>query len=153
MARKSDFSEAAWQRITELDCPTFDTNPWVTGQKLDQRRVAIISSAGLIKRGDYLHDVRSDEYRVITKDTPARDVLMGHVSVNFDRSGFQQDINVVFPRDRLEQLADDGVIGSVAENHYSFMGATDPREMADGVRDVAGRLKSDDVDAVLLLPV
>lgn len=153
MARKSDFSEAAWQRIIELDCPTYETSPWVTGQKLNKRRVAIVSSAGLIRRGDYLPDIRSDEYRMITKDTPARDVLMGHVSVNFDRSGYQQDINVVFPRDRLEELADDGVIDSVADNHYSFMGATDPKAMADGAHEVAGLLKSDSVDAVLLLPV
>lgn len=26
---------------------------------------------------------------------------MSHLSINFDRTGFQQDINVVFPIDRL----------------------------------------------------
>jgi len=44
-------------------------------------------------------------------------------------------------------------IGSVAETHYSFMGATDPREMEGAAREVAAHLKQDNVDAVLLPPV
>ena len=51
---------------------------------------------------------------------------MSHISTNFDRTGFQQDINVVFPVDRLRELAARGTIGSVADFHYSFMGATAP---------------------------
>ena len=53
----------------------------------------------------------------------------------------------------LLALAEDGVIGSVASHHYSFMGATDPRAMEGGVRELSGRLKSDAVDTVLLVPV
>ena len=64
-----------------------------------------------------------------------------------------RDINVVFPLDRLRAMAEAGTIGSVAATHYSFMGATDPRGMEANARAVAGRLKSDRVDAVLLTPV
>jgi D-proline reductase (dithiol) PrdB len=64
-----------------------------------------------------------------------------------------QDINTVLPLDRLAELARDGVIGSVASHHYSFMGATDPRGMEDEARELAGRLKADKVDSVLLVPV
>lgn len=59
----------------------------------------------------------------------------------------------MFPLDRLRELAAEGVIGSVAATHYSFMGATDPVQMEGYARDVAARLKSDGVDAVLLSPV
>ena len=59
----------------------------------------------------------------------------------------------MFPLDRLNELAAQGAIGSVAATHYSFMGATDPREMEGAARDVAARLKQDRVDAVLLSPV
>lgn len=45
---------------------------------------------------------------------------MSHVSTNFDRTGFQQDWNIVFPLDRLQELAAKGIIGSVAAYHYSF---------------------------------
>jgi len=79
--------------------------------------------------------------------------LMSHVSASFDRSGFQQDLNVVFPIDRLQELAQEGVIGSVADFHYSFMGVTDPKQMEQDARKLAGILKQDRVDALLLVPV
>ena len=78
---------------------------------------------------------------------------MSHISINYDRTGFQEDWNVVFPLDRLGELAAEGAIGSVAATHYSFMGATDPVLMEDYAREVAGRLKQDKVDAVILSPV
>ena len=59
----------------------------------------------------------------------------------------------MFPLGRLGELAAEGRIGSVAATHYSFMGATDPREMEGAAREVAARLKQDRVDAVLLSPV
>jgi len=73
--------------------------------------------------------------------------------VNYDRTGFQEDRNVVFPIDRLRELVAEGTIGSVAAMHYSFMGATDPIQMEPYARELAGQLKSDQVDAVILSPV
>ena len=90
---------------------------------------------------------------VIPGDIGTSDLVMSHTSVNFDRTGFQQDLNVVFALDRLNELADEGVIGSVAGFHYSFMGATDPREMEPTARHLAGLLKEDAVNAVLMVPV
>jgi D-proline reductase (dithiol) PrdB len=78
---------------------------------------------------------------------------MTHVSTNFDHSGFQQDWNILFPIDRLRELADHGTIGGVAEFHYSFMGAQDPMNMERDARNLAGLLKKDNVDAALLVPV
>ena len=78
---------------------------------------------------------------------------MSHVSANFDRTGFQQDWNVVFPLDRLRELADQGAIGSLAAYHYSFMGGTKPERMEGDARNLAGILSNDGVNAVLLVPV
>jgi len=58
-----------------------------------------------------------------------------------------------FPLDRLNELAAEGSIGSVADTHYSFMGATDPMQMVEGAREVAGKLEADKVDAVVLTSV
>jgi len=44
-------------------------------------------------------------------------------------------------------------VGSVASIHYSFMGATHPAKMERMARQLAGLLKRDQVDAVLLVPV
>ena len=78
---------------------------------------------------------------------------MSHQSVNYDRPGFQEDHNVAFPLDRLNELAREGAIGSVAAFHYSFMGAAPIRKIEAKARELAGLLKKDKVDAVLLCPV
>jgi D-proline reductase (dithiol) PrdB len=140
-------------RLAELECPDFVTRPWVTGPALSQRRVAVVSSAGLVVRGEDPFRGRDADFRTIPADTAPNDLLMSHISVNYDRTGFQEDWNVVFPLDQLRELAAEGAIGSVAATHYSFMGATDPVQMELHAREVAGRLKQDQVDAVILSPV
>jgi hypothetical protein len=52
------------------------------------------------------------DYRAIPGAVEARDLVMPHISTNFDRTGFQQDWNVVFPLDRLRELAGEGIGGS-----------------------------------------
>ena len=153
MTRLIDLPPAQAQRLAELECPDFATRPWVTGPALPQRRVAIVSSAGLVVRGEDPFRGRDADYRAIPADTQPRDLLISHISINFDRAGFQEDWNVVFPLDRLNELAADGVIGEVAQTHYSFMGATDPVQMEPHAKGLAGRLKDDRVDAVILSPV
>lgn len=153
MTRLTDLPPAQAQRLADLECPDFTTRPWVMGPVLSQRRVAIVSSAGLVVRGEDPFRGRDANYRVIPADTRPEELLISHISINFDRTGFQEDWNVVFPLDRLRELAADGLIGSVAQNHYSFMGATDPVQMEAHAREVAGRLKRDAVDGVILSPV
>ena len=153
MVRMTDLPPAQAKRYSELECPTFETSPWVTGPALAQRRVAIVASAGLVVRGEPPFRGRDADFRVIPSSTRADQLLFSHISINLDRTGFQEDWNVVFPLDRLKALAAAGTIGSVADTHYSFMGATDPTLMVDYARTVAGKLKQDRVDAVLLSPV
>ena len=74
--------------------------------------------------------------------------------MNFDRSGFIQDVNIVFPIERFRELAARGVIGSLAAVHYSFMGAgLMPPAYELAASQVAGMLQQDRVDAVFLTPV
>lgn len=153
MVRLSDTPESLRLHLEALDCRSFETTPWVAGPALDRRRIAIISTAGLQRRGDRPFAVGANDYRVILGDTPVADVIMSHISTNFDRTGFQQDINVAFPIDRLRELAADGVIGSVAQYHYSFMGATAPEQMESTVQHLVPLLAADGVDGVLLAPV
>lgn len=153
MARLTEMPPSLSKVLEDLECPTFDSEPWVTGPPLDQRRVAIISTAGLQQRGDRPFTVGANDYRVIAGDTPTADIVMSHVSTNFDRTGFQYDPNIAFPIDRLRELAAAGIIGSVAAYHYSFMGATAPEDMASTVEFLAPILKQDNVDAVLLVPI
>jgi D-proline reductase (dithiol) PrdB len=154
MARLDRMSPPERKHIEDLKCPTFETNPWVDGPPLEKRRVAIISTAGLHRREDrpFTFDP-GDYYRILPGDVKAEDLVMSHVSTNFDHSGFQQDRNVLFPIDRLNELAKEGTIGSVADFHYSFMGAVDPLQMEQDARNLASILKKDKVDGLLLVPV
>jgi D-proline reductase (dithiol) PrdB len=78
---------------------------------------------------------------------------MTHVAVEFDRSGWQQDLNVIIPLDRLEEMAQNDEIGSIADEHYSFMGAADPVTMEKSAREVAGKMKQEGVNTVFLIPI
>ncbi len=79
---------------------------------------------------------------------------MSHMSVNFDRTAFQQDPNVMFPLDRLRELARDGEVGGVSRWHYSFMGAVPTPLLLEAAGQEVGRLlREDGVDAAILAPV
>ena len=153
MARLDSFPEPMRGHLTTLACPTFETTPFVEAPPSGKRRVAMISTAGLHRRGDRPFSLGSEDYRVIQGDVQANDLVMSHVSTNFDRTGFQQDLNVIFPMDRLREMAGRREIGSVADFHYSFMGATEPEKMEQVVHKLASLLKKDGVNAVLLIPV
>jgi D-proline reductase (dithiol) PrdB len=154
MARLDKIPEPMRSHLTKTKLPKFESRPWVAGPPLKHRRVAIVSTAGLHRRGDRPFTFEpGDIYRVIAGDIAANDLIMSHVSTNFDRSGFQQDWNLVFPLDRLRELCDEGQIQSVAQLHYSFMGAVDPQDMEAAARKIAGFLLQDQVNAVLLTPV
>lgn len=145
--------EIMQNNLAGLDCPSFETEPWVRGGPLKDRRIAVLSSAGIHRRDDK-HFVGGDAgYRVIPQETTHGDLTMSHVSVNYDRTAFQQDLDSILPLQHLKDMAEEGVIGSVASNHYSFMGATDPRTMEENARQLAGELKADNVDTVVLIPV
>jgi D-proline reductase (dithiol) PrdB len=157
LVRLADLPAVEREHLLELGrkAPRFADRPWLRTAPLGRCRVALVTTAGLHRRGDRpFNVVPRPEYRVIPGDTPAGELVMSHVSVNFDRSGFYADLNVVFPIDRLADLAREGVIGSVAQFHYSFMGAAwPPTRFEPSARELAGLLKKDRVDAVLLTPV
>ncbi len=153
MVRMSDLPEYEVEFLTSVECPTFDDEPWVAGPPLSARRVALVSSAGLNIRGERPFLSGGAGYRALPDTAAATDILMSHVSVNYDRTGYLQDLNVALPLDRLHELVEEGVVGSAATAHYSFMGATHPEKMEPKARELAATLKADGVDSVVLIPV
>lgn len=100
MARLDRMPEPMKSHLANLPCPTFEYRPWVLGKPLAPRRIAIISTAGLQKRGERPFEGTTGDYRVIPGHIAAKDLVMSHISTNFDRTGFQQDRKVVFPLDQ-----------------------------------------------------
>ena len=154
MVRLSDLDPGSAQHLLDKECPPFETSPFVTGPPLAERRVAIVTSAGLHRRDDRNFSLRDLSFRVIPGEIATADLVMTQSSVNYDRTGFQQDANVVFPIDRLRELENAEEIGEVADYHYAINGAGWlPHEIEPTARELAGLLKEDGVNAVLLVPV
>ena len=153
MARMEDLPDYERDFLLKMEMPSFAARPWVTGPSLKERRIAAVTTAGLHRRDDRPFSVGVPDYRVIPNDVKADELVMSHISVNFDRSGFQQDLNIAFPIDRLRELAENGEIGSLGTYHYSFMGAAPPNAIEPNARRLAGILKADGVDSVLLTGV
>jgi D-proline reductase (dithiol) PrdB len=153
LARIEDIAEPTRHHVLALDCPSFDTSPFIAGRPLANRRVAMVTSAAIHPRGTPVFPFGSPEVRLLPATLGAGDLVMSHVSINYDRSGFQADLNTIYPIDRLRELAAEGVIGGVADTHYSVMGSTDPRGMAMTADQIVGQLRQERSDAVLLSPV
>ena len=133
----------------------FDDVPWTTPKPLHESRVAIVTTAGLRVESNADWNAGDQGFTQIPHD--AENLTLAHYSPNFDRVGWVLDKNVVFPIDRLYELAEDGIIGSVAKTHISFMGAQ-PDHTLETIRldsgpSAAKLLKDDEVDLVLLTPV
>jgi D-proline reductase (dithiol) PrdB len=137
--------------ISELEPPGIEQSSWTEPLPDAERRVAIVSSAAVSRRGDKPFSWLARNYRVIHKND--RDLVMTHVAVEYDRSAWQQDLNAIIPLDRLSEMAQAGEIGSVADEHYTFMGAADPVDMEPSAREVAARMRDDNVNTVFLIPV
>ena len=136
MVRMSEIDPSLREHIEKIECTKHDSQPWVEGPSLSTRRVAIISTAGLIRRGDRPFALGDAGYRLIPGDLDMAEMVMSHVSTNFDRSGFQQDVNVVFPIDRLRELA-----ATVALSHHEkWDGSGYPRGLAGEDIPLASRI-------------
>jgi D-proline reductase (dithiol) PrdB len=151
MVRMPEMPAVAHGFISRLKMPKFEGTPWTAPPPAEQRRISVVSTAAVSRRGDKPFSWLARDYRVIGKDD--RDLVMTHVAVEYDRTAWQQDLNTIIPLDRLAEMEASGEIGSLADEHYTFMGAADPVDMEKSAREVAGRMKQDGVNTVFLIPV
>jgi D-proline reductase (dithiol) PrdB len=132
-----------------------DTAPFVTPAKpLAACRLAIVTTAGLHRRGDRLFGPGDQTYRAIPSDTPAADIVQSHTSLGFDRTAIMRDLNVTFPVDRARELVARGELGGLAPMFYSFMGALRDagRVESETGPEVGRRLRDEGADVVLITP-
>ena len=159
MPRLETLSEVQRRTLEFFPCLENDAAPWtVPARSLAQSRVSLVTTAGLHRRDDqpFARDAAGGEssYRVIPSDSNPADVVQSHFSIGFDHTGIYRDLNVTFPIDRLRELQERGVIGSLATNYYSFMGALRDasRVIEETGPEVARRLREEGVDVALLTP-
>ncbi len=159
MPRLEILSEVQRRMLEFFPCMESDDVPWTPlARDLSESTVAIVTTAGLHLRDDKPfdrdHPGGESTYRVILSDSDPVNIVQSHFSIGFDRTAIYRDINITFPIDRMRELVEQGTIGSLAPNHYSFMGALrDCTIVAEQTGpEVARRLKDEDVNLVFLTP-
>jgi D-proline reductase (dithiol) PrdB len=132
--------------------------PWTVYRgKPSEQTMALVTSGGLyLKGGQPPFDTASihgdPSFREIPKTARPEDFGIAHA--HYDPSLAEQDINVIFPLQRLIELERENVIGKVAETHYSFSYVNDAVSLvSDSVPKLLRKLGTAGVDILLLVPV
>ena len=122
---------------------------------LSDCKVALLTTGGLHLTIDKPFDTKYLEgdcsYRVLPRSVIPEDIAITHES--YDHSFIKEDINCVFPIDRMKEYVREGRIKSLSEEHYSFMGhiyVTGP--LIENSKKVGKRLKELGVDIAFLTP-
>ena len=143
--------------VPEFQPQKFDKAPWIELSKsVDKAKGVLISTGGVFVKGDTPfsdnYGLGDPSYREIPIDT-SNDNLQ-HYHEHYDHTNANEDINCIFPLERLKELAEDGVIGSLSAYHYSFMGYIPIAHplLTRTAPEVASKLKLQDVDFALIAP-
>ena len=133
--------------------------PWTPPTKpLSDCKLAVVTTSGVHHGAQEPFDMQDSDgdpsFRAIDGTTIGSNYKITHDY--YDHSDAEKDLNIILPLDRLQELQQEGVIGSLSDTHYSFMGHIDGRHIATligkAAQQVVERLKQDQVDVVLLTP-
>lgn len=145
--------------------PVIDEPPVFTplAKPLHRSTIALLTSAGIyLKDSQEPFDTEREQreptwgdptYRVIPSNVRQDQVACSHLHIN--HHDLLEDVDVVLPIRAFTALAEEGRIGALAPEHYSFMGYQDRRlEDWRNVQgpELAARLKEHAVDVLLLAP-
>ena len=136
--------------------------PWTPLTKpLQECKVALLSSAGIAMHGDTPFDQEGERanpwwgdpsYRRLPADATTPAVRSYHLHI--DPRAAAEDLNCLFPLQRLQALADAGEIGRSARRHYSIMGYLLQPEtlLQETMPAIVRDLREDHADVVVLVP-
>ena len=123
---------------------------------LAECRLAFISTSGVQPAGtmpfDTVHPVGDYTFRRVPSSAPV-ETLEIH-QLKYPTAGAKRDLNVIFPIERLRELAHEGVIGGLAENFYTFIGYNmDPERLERTLaEDIATAIAEEGADIALAAP-
>lgn len=132
--------------------------PWSQwGTPVSQSKVALVTTGGVfLKHGlqqpfDLEQPYGDPSFREIPSVVLSEDLALAHGHI--DDIAAQQDINVIFPLERLRDMASAGYIDAVAPFAYSFSGhITRPTGLlAESAPSVAYRLRRMGADIALIV--
>ena len=123
---------------------------------LAECRLAFISTSGVQCRGtlpfDTVHPVGDYTFRRVPSRSRV-DELEIH-QLKYPTVGANRDLNVIFPIERLQELAAEGVIGGLTDNFYTFIGYNmDPERLERTLaEDIAAAVSDEGADIALAAP-
>jgi glycine/betaine/sarcosine/D-proline reductase family selenoprotein B len=124
-------------------------------KKIKDSKLVLISSGGFHLSEDEPFDTEDSfgdpSYRVIPKNTNLDTLEISHA--HYDHKYVNQDLNCAFPLELLKELERKEKIGSLANNHYSFMGyCLKTEKLKENARELADILKKNGVETALIAP-
>jgi D-proline reductase (dithiol) PrdB len=146
------------------DEPTHPEIPWAEVRRpLAESKLALLSTAGLSMRGDAPFDMEMERkqptrgdpsWRRLRSDATSATVEAHHLHI--DTGYIERDLNVALPLDRVRELVTEGLVGALADSHYSIMGyqGNDSSTLEnESAPQIAAAMQSEEVDLALLAPV
>lgn len=92
-------------------------------RELHETIFALVTTAGVHLREQPPFDLAGDNsWRIIPGDVLTEQLMVTHD--HYDHRDADQDLNCIFPIDRLRELAAEKVIAGVSDKHLGFMGFT-----------------------------
>ena len=101
---------------------------------LNEAKLCFVSTAGVQPKGtmpfDTVHPVGDYTFRRVPSSSGPKDLEIHQLK--YPTFGAKEDLNVIFPIERLQELAEEKFIGSLTENFYSFIGYNMDAEKLEG---------------------
>ncbi len=153
--------QGLWQTVNERYPGSMITKSDVVplaalSSPLADARLTFVSTAGVQPTGtlpfDVVHPVGDYTFRRVPSSSTPSDLEIHQLKYPTD--GAHRDLNVIFPIERLQELAREGLIGGLTDNFFSFIGYNmDPdlleRTLAE---DLAQAVADEHADLALLSP-
>jgi len=154
-------SLALTKKLIQKKYPAFeytvfhDTPITILRKPVSECKLALLTTGGLHLKTDTPFDTKFPggdcSYRMLPNTVKHEDIMVTHES--YDHKFINEDLNCVFPTDRMREYVQEGKIGSLSEELYSFMGhiyVTGP--LLENSKKVGRRLKELGVDIAFLTP-
>jgi D-proline reductase (dithiol) PrdB len=123
---------------------------------LSECRLAFVSTAGVQPTGtlpfDTVHPVGDYTFRRVPSSSRVEDLEIHQLK--YPTAGANRDLNVIFPIERLRELAAEGVLGGLTEHFFSFIGYNmDPERLERTLaEDIAAAVSEAGADIALAAP-
>lgn len=123
---------------------------------LSASRLTFVSTAGVQPKNtlpfDTVHPVGDYTFRRVPSHLKPSDLEIHQLK--YPTVGAERDLNVIFPIERLQELATEKIIGELAPDFFSFIGYNMDAERLERTlaEDIADAVAAEGADVALLAP-